>query len=101
VSGLEDEYQSSAGLPRLIYVKSPAPERDPRLTQMLARIKDEAEVSYQHFSDAAELQQQVENDLAVLLRGWPRPRGPTAVLLGEPVRGAGALCRPGLRADRR
>ena len=67
VSGLEDEYQSSAGLPRLIYVKSPAPEREPRLTQMLARIKDEAEVSYQRFSDAAELQRQVENDLAVLL----------------------------------
>jgi len=67
VSGLEDEYRSSAGLPRLVYVKSPAPERDPRLTQMLAGIRDEAEVSYQHFSDPAELQQQVENDLAVLL----------------------------------
>jgi len=57
----------SAGLPRLIYVKSPAPERDPRLAQMLAGIRDDAEVSYQHFSDPAELQQQVENDLAVLL----------------------------------
>ena len=67
VSGLEDEYRLSAGLPRLIYVKSPAPERDPRLTQMLARIRDEGEVSYQHFSEPAELQQLVENDLAVLL----------------------------------
>jgi predicted ATPase len=67
VSGLEDEYRLSAGLPRLIYVKSPAPERDPRLTQLLARIKDDAEVSYQHFADPAELQQLVENDLAVLL----------------------------------
>ena len=67
VSGLEDEYRLSAGLPRLIYVKSPAPDREPRLAQMLARIRDEAEVSYQHFSDAAELQRQVENDLAVLL----------------------------------
>ena len=67
VSGLEDEYRLSAGLPRLIYVKSPAPERDPRLAQMLAGIRDDAEVSYQHFSDPAELQQQVENDLAVLL----------------------------------
>ncbi|HEY2125772.1 MAG TPA: hypothetical protein VGH77_01160 [Streptosporangiaceae bacterium] len=67
MSGLEDEYRLSAGLPRLIYVKSPAPERDPRLTQMLARIKDDAEVSYQHFADPAELQQLVENDLAVLL----------------------------------
>jgi predicted ATPase len=67
VSGLEDEYQLSAGLPRLIYVKSPAPERDPRLTQMLARIRDEGDVSYQHFSESAGLQQLVENDLAVLL----------------------------------
>jgi predicted ATPase len=67
VSGLEDEYRSSAGLPRLVYVKSPAPERDPRLAQMLAWIRDEGDVSYQHFSEPAELQQLVENDLAVLL----------------------------------
>ena len=67
ISGLEDEYRLSAGLPRLIYVKSPAPERDPQLAQMLARIKDEGGLSYQHFSDPAELQQLVENDLAVLL----------------------------------
>src|SRR6202161_3391936 len=39
-SGLEDEYRLSAGLPRLIYVKSPATDRDPRLTQLLARITD-------------------------------------------------------------
>jgi hypothetical protein len=31
VSGLEDEYLMAAGLPRLLYVKSPAPEREPRL----------------------------------------------------------------------
>src|SRR5690242_8590726 len=67
ISGLEDEYRLSAGLPRLIYEKSPAPERDPQLAQMLARIKDEGGLSYQHFSDPAELQQLVENDLAVLL----------------------------------
>jgi predicted ATPase len=67
ISGLEDEYRLSAGLPQLIYVKSPAPDRDPRLAQMLARIRDKGDVSYQHFSDPAELQQRVENDLAVLL----------------------------------
>ena len=67
ISGLEDEYQLSAGLPRLIYVKSPAADRDPRLEEMLARIRDEGEVSYRHFSEPAELQQLVENDLAVLL----------------------------------
>jgi Domain of unknown function (DUF4062) len=67
VSGLEDEYLLSAGLPRLIYVKSPAPEREPRLAEMLARIRDDGEVSYQRFSAADELQRLVENDLAVLL----------------------------------
>ncbi len=67
VSGLEDEYLLAAGLPRLIYVKSPAPEREPRLAEMLTRIKDAGDVSYQRFSAAAELQRLVENDLAVLL----------------------------------
>jgi len=67
VSGLEDEYLLSAGLPRLIYVKAPAPERESRLAEMLARIRDDGDVSYQHFSDPAELQRLVENDLAVLL----------------------------------
>src|SRR5262245_53274543 len=67
LSGLEDEYQLSAGLPRLLYVKSPAPDREPRLIEMLARIQDEGGVTYQHFSDPTELQQLVEDDLAVLL----------------------------------
>src|SRR6202012_3434341 len=56
VSGLEDEYRLSAALPRLIYVKSPAPDRDPRLTRMLDRIRTEGGLSYQHFTDATELQ---------------------------------------------
>ena len=67
VSGLEDEYRLSTGLPRLIYVKSPAPDREPRLTEMLARIRDEGGVSYQYFAAPAELQQLAGNDLAVLL----------------------------------
>jgi predicted ATPase len=67
VSGLEDEYLMAAGLPRLLYVKSPAPGREPRLATMLDRIKEAADVSYQHFSTAAELRRLVENDLAQLL----------------------------------
>jgi predicted ATPase len=67
VSGLEDEYRLSAGMPRLIYVKTPAPDREPRLAELLARIRDAGEVSYQHFSEPAELQRLVEDDLAVLL----------------------------------
>ncbi|HYY19674.1 MAG TPA: DUF4062 domain-containing protein, partial [Streptosporangiaceae bacterium] len=67
VSGLEDEYALSAGLPRLIYIKSPAPEREPRLTALLARIREDGEVSYRHFSTPDELRGLVENDLAQLL----------------------------------
>jgi predicted ATPase len=67
ISGLEDEYELSAGMPRLIYVKTPAPDREPRLAALLARIRDTGGVSYQHFSDPAGLQQLVEDDLAVLL----------------------------------
>ena len=67
ISALEDEYRLSAGLPRLIYVKAPALQPEPRLAEMLTRIKDEGGVSYRRFADAAELQGLVENDLAVLL----------------------------------
>src|SRR5215471_14197354 len=91
ISGLEDEYQLSAGLPRLIYVKAPAPDREPRLAALLARIEDEGGVSYQHFADPAELQRLVEDDLAVLLSErferfeTARPRGDAA---GAPLAGA-------------
>src|SRR5262249_46440496 len=46
VSGLEDEFELARGLPRLLYVKAPAPDREPRLTDLLARIKNEASASY-------------------------------------------------------
>src|SRR3984957_554250 len=88
MSGLEDEYRLSAGMPRLIYVKSPAPDRDSRLTQMLARITDEDELSYREFSEPAELQQLVENDLAVLLSERftvMRPPGEVAEGKGPPA----------------
>ena len=93
VSGLEDEFVLSAGLPRLIYVKSPAPDRDPRLTRLLARIQDEGEVSYRHFSEPAELQQLVENDLAVLLSERFEMTQPGAAAADE-ARLAGAVPVP-------
>ncbi|GLZ49746.1 hypothetical protein Acsp06_59310 [Actinomycetospora sp. NBRC 106375] len=67
VSGLEDEYLASTGMPRLLYVKRPAPGRDARLAAMLQRIKDDDGASYTGFSTPEELQVLVENDLAVLL----------------------------------
>ena len=42
ISGLEDEYRLSGQRPKLIYVKTPAPEREPRLKQLLDEIKNDA-----------------------------------------------------------
>ena len=67
ISGLEDEFSLSQALPRLLYVKAPAPDREPRLTDLLARIQAEASASYRHFRTPAELGRLVRDDLAVLL----------------------------------
>ena len=67
VSGLEEEFDLSAGLPRLLYVKGPAPDRQPRLAELLGRIKEESSASYRHFRTPAELGRLVRDDLAVLL----------------------------------
>src|SRR5215472_3219028 len=67
VSGIEDEYHLSAGKPRLIYVKTPAPEREPGLQRLLDRIRAEGIASYQHFATPEELGEQIANDLALLL----------------------------------
>jgi predicted ATPase len=67
ISGLEDEFDLSGGLPRLLYVKAPAPDREPRLADLLARIREEASASYRHFGTSAELGRLVRDDLAVLL----------------------------------
>jgi predicted ATPase len=121
VSGLEEEFELSGELPRLLYVKEPAPDREPRLAELLARIQEEASASYRHFRTPAELGRLVRDDLAVLLSerfaaarhpaaaAAPRPgrsRGPrplpvgTTSLIGrEQAIGevAGLLGRPGVR----
>jgi predicted ATPase len=67
VSGLEEEFELSGELPRLLYVKTPAPDREPGLADLLARVKDEASASYRSFRTPAELGRLVRDDLAVLL----------------------------------
>lgn len=67
ISGLEDEYRLCGNKPKLIYIKSPAPNREPRLKQLLDDIRNDDSVSYKPFSTAAELQQLIENDLAIML----------------------------------
>ena len=67
ISGLEDEFRLSVSMPRLLYVKTPAPDREARLTAMIHQLQTEGVVSYQSFGTPRELGRLVRNDLAVLL----------------------------------
>ncbi len=67
ISGLEDEWRLSGDKPRLIYLKAPAPDREPRLKELLDRIRSDDWVSYKPFATAAELRDLIENDLAIFL----------------------------------
>jgi predicted ATPase len=67
VSGLEDEYQLAGDKPRLIYLKTPAPAREPGLQALLDRIRSEEVASYQKFATPEELRERIANDLALLL----------------------------------
>jgi hypothetical protein len=91
VSGLEEELQlaRAGGLPRLLYVKTPAPDREPRLAELLDRVKRDASDSYRYFRTPAELGRLVGDDLATLLSerfaatrpaaaAAPPPRSPTS-----------------------
>ncbi|MEZ5185050.1 MAG: DUF4062 domain-containing protein [Candidatus Nanopelagicales bacterium] len=66
ISGLEDEYRLSGGLPRLVYLRD-TDAREERLEGLLDRIREDDTVSYKSFADPAELEQLLRNDLAVLL----------------------------------
>ena len=67
ISGLEDELRLSDGMPRLLYLKSPAPEQEPRLAAMIADLQSEGADSYRSFRSTRELGRLVRDDLALLL----------------------------------
>ena len=67
ISGLEDELRLSHALPRLLYVKAPAPDREPRLTAMIEDLQSEGTDSYRSFGNPRELGRLVRDDLATLL----------------------------------
>jgi predicted ATPase len=67
ISGLEDEYRLAAGKPMLLYLKRPAPDIEPRLAEMIERIRAAGTVSYRTFGTARELERLLADDLAVLL----------------------------------
>ncbi len=68
VSGLEDEYNLAPPMmPRLIYIKSTDDVLEPRLVELLQRIKNDDRASYKSFDTVEELRELVEADLATLL----------------------------------
>ena len=85
ISGLEDELELARALPRLLYVKAPAPDREPRLAALLTRIKEEAAVSYRSFRTSAELGRLVRDDLATLLSEEFGVARPGAKATGSPL----------------
>jgi predicted ATPase len=92
ISGLEDEYRLAADKPRLIYIRQPAPERDPRLAALLEGIEHDGQSSYKSFRSPSELRTFIEEDLAVLLSerfeaiGEPAPTArPRSVGLPAPA----------------
>ena len=66
VSGLEDEYVLARDKPKLIYIKQ-AERREERLQGLIGRIQSEDRVSYRPFSSAEELEDLVQDDLALML----------------------------------
>ena len=67
ISGLEDEYRLAGGKPMLLYLKRPAPDREPRLAAMIDGIRAAGTVSYRTFASPRELERLLADDLAVLL----------------------------------
>src|SRR3954451_3290026 len=63
VSGLEDEFRLSGSIPRLLYVKEPAPERERRLSDLIGELQSEGADSYRAFRSARELGRLVRDDL--------------------------------------
>ena len=86
ISGLEDEFHLSRELPRLLYIKAPAPDREPRLADLLGRIEKEASASYRAFRTPAELSRLVRDDLATLLsEQFAAARAPAAAAAPPPT----------------
>jgi predicted ATPase/class 3 adenylate cyclase len=67
ISGLEDEYRLAGDRPKLIYIKTPAPDREPRLQALLDHVRAEEVACYQRFTTPEELGELLQNDLALLL----------------------------------
>ncbi|KQX07971.1 MULTISPECIES: DUF4062 domain-containing protein [unclassified Leifsonia] len=83
VSGLEDEYNlAPTAMPKLIYIRHSA-ELEPRLAELLDRIRSDDTASYKSFSTAEELGEYLRGDLATLLaERFDASRAPAAAAPG-------------------
>jgi predicted ATPase len=90
VSGLEDEYRLSGGLPRLVYLKTPAPGREDGLKALVGRIRDDDTVAYKTFGSPEELEQLLREDLAVLLSERFLMAPPASDVAADSTEAAGA-----------
>jgi predicted ATPase len=61
ISGVEDEWRTAGALPRLVYVKEPAPHRHPRLSTLLSAIAGDNRITT--FDSADDLAIKVASDL--------------------------------------
>jgi predicted ATPase len=99
VSGLEDEYLLTPwSMPKLMYIKQPAPAREARLDTLLDRVRDDDTASFKYFSDPRELGRLLTADLATLLaERFDQSRGMSASATPFP---AGAPGMPGSAGSR-
>jgi tetratricopeptide (TPR) repeat protein len=67
ISGIEDEFNLSSHIRRLVYIKQTTHARDPRLEELLKRIEKEQKVCYRRFSNADDLAELVKDDIIQLL----------------------------------
>jgi predicted ATPase/class 3 adenylate cyclase len=86
ISGLEDEYRLAKGKPMLLYLKRPAPEQEPRLSELIDAIRASGVVSYRSFTTPKELERLLAEDLAVLLSEHFR----STLVPAVPTEGSGA-----------
>lgn len=80
ISGLEDEYRLRGDQPMLLYVKEPAPNREPRLEALLDEMRS-GPTPPKIFSTPEQLTDLIGNDLALLLSarfGSARLQAPAA-----------------------
>ena len=85
VSGLADEYLlSPRAMPKLIYIRETADGREPRLTELLDRIRSDDTASFKYFTEPRELRAFLEADLATLLaERFDQSRAEPAVVLPD------------------